>query len=88
MSKEKAKEILYKHEEKSGGAINHWQAQWILDAMIEYNESIVKSNIVLGNVSQQRELLDFLKELTELDYPAIATNLRKKAEKLLKSNCG
>ena len=50
MSREKAKEILYKHEEKNHGAINHWQAAWILDAMIEYNESIVKSNSVLGDV--------------------------------------
>jgi hypothetical protein len=51
MSREKAKEILYKHEEKNHGAINHWQAAWILDAMIEYNESIVKSNSVLSGVS-------------------------------------
>ena len=51
MSKEKAKEILYKHEELSGGAINHWQAQWIIDAMIEYHEDRVKKNVVLDNVS-------------------------------------
>ena len=50
MSREKAKEILYKHEEKSSGAITHWQANWILDAMEEYSK-LVKSNSVLGGVS-------------------------------------
>jgi len=49
MSREKAKEILYKHEEKSGGAINHWQADWILDAMEEYSK-VVKANGFLGAV--------------------------------------
>jgi len=50
MSREKAKKILYKHEEKNNGAINHWQAKWILDAMEEYAKE-VKANSVLGDVS-------------------------------------
>lgn len=38
-------------------------------------------------VSQQRELLAFVKEVAEWDKPYSSTNLLIKAKKLLKANC-
>ena len=89
MSREKAKEILYKHEEKSGGAINHWQAQWILDAMIEYNESIVKSNIVLGNVMpcelELKASLTLLRDLADIQNDAPLEQDREQWTEIMES---
>lgn len=51
------------------------------------NETYVEQ-LRLGNVSQQRELLAFIKEVSEWDKDYSSTNLKLKAKQLLKSNCG
>jgi len=54
-------------------------------------ESFYRSEIkqlTLTNVSQQRELLAFVKEVAEWDKEYSSTNLKLKAKEILKANCG
>ena len=45
-------------------------------------------NFALSGVSQQSELLAFVKEVSEFDALVSSTRLRVKAKELLKANCG
>jgi hypothetical protein len=58
-----------------------------VDTLALINETYVEQ-LRLGNVSQQRELLAFIKEVSEWDKDYSSTNLKLKAKQLLKSNCG
>jgi len=58
-----------------------------VDTLALINETYVEQ-LRLENVSQQRELLAFIKEVSEWDKDYSSTNLKLKAKQLLKSNCG
>ena len=48
----------------------------------------MREQLLLHNVSQQRELLAFVKEVAEWDKEYSSTNLKLKAKEILKANCG
>ena len=56
----------------------------ITEIMEEYHSE----QLLLHNVSQQRELLAFVKEVAEWDKDYSSTNIKLKAKELLKANCG
>ena len=57
---------------------------YVSDIMERWKEK----QLILSGVSQQRELLAFVKEVSEFDALVSSTRLRVKAKELLKANCG
>jgi len=51
-------------------------------------EKVADEICSLFNVSQQRELLAFIEEVSAFDALASSTRLRIRAKELLKANCG
>ena len=49
---------------------------------------LMEEQLRLHSVSQQRELLAFIEEVSEFDALVSSTRLRLRAKELLKANCG
>jgi len=58
-----------------------------VDTLALINDTYIEQ-LRLGDVSQQRKLLAFIKEVSEWDKNSSSTNLKLKAKQLLKANCG
>lgn len=58
-----------------------------VDTLALINDTYIEQ-LRLGDVSQQRKLLSFIKEVSEWDKNSSSTNLKLKAKQLLKANCG
>ena len=61
-------------------------SKWLESKLIKEREQVKK--LTITDVSQQRELLAFVKEVAEWDKDYSSTNIKLKAKELLKANCG
>jgi|SaaInlV_120m_DNA_3_1039746.scaffolds.fasta_scaffold73572_2 hypothetical protein len=62
----------------------YYTEEEIVEAMQKYADQ----QLILSGVSQQRELLAFIEEVSEFDAVVSSTRLRLRAKELLKANCG
>jgi ATP:corrinoid adenosyltransferase len=62
----------------------YYTEEEIVEAMQKYADQ----QLILSGVSQQRELLAFIEEVSEFDALVSSTRLRLRAKELLKANCG
>jgi hypothetical protein len=55
---------------------------------LQLDKQAMKEQLSLYGVSQHRELLAFIEEVSEFDALVSSTRLRLRAKELLKANCG
>jgi hypothetical protein len=85
-AQELAEQAIYEHTSST-----KWQEvkymKWTTSEMQDVIAKALVKNLSLSGVSQHRELLAFVEEVSEFDALVSSTRLRLRAKELLKANC-